>query len=560
MKKRNLLTAALALAFFMPQNDVLATSEVPSEENTSQEFTSENNSSSQQNPSTEEAPVGEVPEASSVEEGAYEEGQPEALPSKEVPADQGQNGYPEDSAEVPVDQGETGYTEDSEEMPQEESSPAGTEVASPYINSVSVSKQSFEPGDLVTVTIEGTSSNVLSGATATFQRTSGSDTASIDISSFNITDHGNGYFTATASYQLPDDLGDASYSLTGVTLADQTGGYNTISNKDMNFDTGFEVVSPVPEDSTPPNLISMYTDKDVYSPGDTVTVTVEGGDESEIDQMWGAFSDADGGSENGTYRLDNIYITENPLGNYVGVGTFTISEDAPDATYDLNFVGISDVHGNESYFNQYDYGVSFDIVNGESAEKNKPELVDITSDKTAYKAGEAAVIEVTAADDSEIIGITADFVTEGDEDGQVYSTELSSIEQDEDGNYVASTEVQLPEKLAGETIKLTDITIVDVNENVGKYSSEDAPELSFDVSEAENVPGDGVSDSDEADAADGDASEEDTSEEMAADDDTKGGFLSSSGIFSENIILPAVVLLIFGLTVLFVVVPLRKRR
>ncbi|KKK33840.1 hypothetical protein WN59_09505 [Salinicoccus sediminis] len=538
MKKRNLLTAAVALTLFMPQNDALATTEVPSEENTSQEFTSENNGSSQ-NPSTEEAPAESVPDAASVEEAPSDGGQP----SSELPAGEGE-GYPEASGEVP----------------EEEAYPAGTEVASPYINSVSVSGQSFEPGDLVTVTIEGTSGSVLNGATATFQRTSGSDTAAIDISSFNITDHGNGYFTATATYQLPDDLGNASYSLTGVTLADQAGGYNTISNADMNFGTGFEVVSPVPEDITPPNLISMYTDKEVYAPGDTVTVTVEGGDESEIDQMWGAFSDVNGGSENGTYRLDNIYITQNPLGNYVGVGTFTISEDAPEATYDLNFVGISDVHGNEGYFNQYDYGVSFDIVNGEGAEKNEPELVDITSDKTAYKAGEAAVIEVTAADDSEIIGVTADFVAEGDADGQVYSTELSAIEQDEDGNYVASTEVQLPEKLAGETIKLTDITIVDVNENVGKYSSEDTPELSFDVTEAENVPGDGVADPDEADAADGDASEEDTSEEIAADDETKGGFLSSSGIFSENVILPAVVLLIFGLTVLFVVVPLRKRR
>ncbi|WP_017548268.1 hypothetical protein [Salinicoccus carnicancri] len=542
MKRRNLLTAALALALLMPQHDALATTEVPSEENASEEFTSEDNGSSQ-NPSTEEAPAGEVPEVSSVEDGTYDEGQSEELPSEEVPADQGEGGYPETSDE------ET-----------QEQSPAGTEVASPYINSVSVSEQSFEPGDLVTVTIEGTSSSVLNGATATFQRTSGSDTASIDISSFNITDHGNGYFTATATYQLPDDLGDASYSLSGVTLADQAGGYNTISNADMNFGTGFEVVSPVPEDITPPNLISMYTDKEVYAPGDTVTVTVEGGDESEIDQMWGAFSDANGGSENGTYRLDNIYITQNPLGNYVGVGTFTISEDAPDATYNLNFVGISDVHGNESYFNQYDYGVSFDIVNGEGAEKNEPELVDITSDKTSYKAGESAVIEVTAADDSEIIGVTADFVTEDDPDGQTYSTELSNIEKDEDGNYVASTEVQLPEKLTGEKIMLTGITIVDVNENVGKYDSGDAPELSFSVTEAENVPGDGVADPDEADASDRDSSEEDTSEEIAADDDTKGGFLSSSGIFSENVILPAAVLLIFGLTVLFVVVPLRKRR
>src|SRR5699024_7242127 len=158
----------------------------------------------------------------------------------------------------------------------------------------------------------------------------------------------------------------------------------------------------------------------------------------EIDQMWGAFSDADGDSDNGTYRLDNIYITQNPLGNYVGVGTFTIGEDASDATYALNFVAISDVHGSEGYFKHYDCGASFDIVNGESAEKNEPDLVDITSDKTAYTAGESAMIEVTAADDSEVIGVTADFVAEGDADGQVYSTELSAIEQDDDGNYVAS--------------------------------------------------------------------------------------------------------------------------
>jgi len=539
MKRQNLLAAAVALTLFMPQNDALATTEVPAEENTAQEITTENNGSNQ-NPSTEEAPAEEVPEADSVEEAPSDGEQP--------------------SNELPDGGEDTVYPEASEEVPQEEESPDGTEVNSPYINSVSVSQQSFEPGELVTVTIEGTSSSALNGAAATFQRTSGSDTAEIDISSFSIADHGNGNFTATATYQLPEDLGNASYSLTGVTLADQAGGYNSISNADMNFSTGFEVVSQVPEDTTPPNLITMYTDKEVYAPGDTVTVTVEGGDESEIDQMWGAFSDADGDSDNGTYRLDNIYITQNPLGNYVGVGTFTIGEDASDATYDLNFVGISDVHGNEGYFNHYDYGASFDIVNGESAEKNEPELVDITSDKTAYTAGESAMIEVTAADDSEVIGVTADFVAEGDADGQVYSTELSAIEQDDDGNYVASTEVQLPEKLSGEKIRLTDITIVDVNENVGKYSSEDAPELSFDVTEAENVPGDGVADSDEKDAADEDASEEDTSEEIAADDGTKGGFLSSSDIFSENVILPAVVLLIFGCTVLFVLVPLRKRR
>src|SRR5699024_5484573 len=153
-------------------------------------------------------------------------------------------------------------------------------------------------------------------------------------------------------------------------LADQAGGYNSISNVDMNFGTGFEVVSQVPEDTTPPNLITMYTDKEVYAPGDTVTATVEGGDESEIDQMWGALSEADGDCANRTSRLDNIHITQDPRGNSVGVGTFTIGEDASDATYDLNFVGLSDVHGNEGYFDHYDYGASFDSVNGESAENN----------------------------------------------------------------------------------------------------------------------------------------------------------------------------------------------
>ena len=272
MKRQNLLAAAVALTLFMPQNDALATTEVPAEENTAQEITTENNGSNQ-NPSTEEAPAEEVPEADSVEEAPSDGEQP--------------------SNELPDGGEDTVYPEASEEVPQEEESPAGTEVNSPYINSVSVSQQSFEPGELVTVTIEGTSSSALNGAAATFQRTSGSDTAEIDISSFSIADHGNGNFTATATYQLPEDLGNASYSLTGVTLADQAGGYNSISNADMNFSTGFEVVSQVPEDTTPPNLITMYTDKEVYAPGDTVTVTVEGGDESEIDQMWGAFSDAD---------------------------------------------------------------------------------------------------------------------------------------------------------------------------------------------------------------------------------------------------------------------------
>ncbi|AKG73576.1 hypothetical protein [Salinicoccus halodurans] len=540
-RKHNLLMAALALALFIPQNDALATTEVPPEGNTSQEFTPANDGTNQ-NPS-----AGEVPSTEEVPAGG---GQSEEVPSNEIPAEE----------EVPADGGES-YPEASTEVPAEEENTAGTGVNSPYINNVSVSGQSFEPGDLVTVTIEGTSGSVLSGATATFERSSSSGTAAIDISSFDITDYGNGNFSAVATYQLPDDLGDATYSLTGVTLADQAGSYNTISNENMNFNTGFEVVSPVPEDTTPPNLVTMYTDKDVYAPGETVTVTVEAEDESEISQMWGAFADANGSPENDPYRLDNIYITQNPLGNYVGVGTFTIGEDVPNATYGLNFVGISDVQGNESYFNQYDFGVFFDIMNEDAAETAPPELVDVSADEESYQAGDAASIEVTAADESEIIGVTADFVVEGEEDGQVYSTDLASIEQDKEGNYIASTEIQLPEKLAGKKIQLTDITIVDVYENVGKYNAEDDElDLAFGVTEAEdseNVPGDGVAGPGESGGGDG--AEEEDSEEIAADDQTKGGFLSGSGLFSENVLLPVAVLVIFLCTVLFVILPLRKK-
>src|SRR5699024_11095247 len=163
--------------------------------------------------------------------------------------------------------------------------------------------------------IEGTSSSALNGAAAIFQRTSGSDTAEIDISSFSITDHGNGNLTATATYQLPEDLWNASYSLTAVTIADQAGGYSSISNVEMNLGSRVGGGRKEAGDSTAPKPITKNKDKGGYAPGETVTVTVEGGGESEIDQMWGAFSDADGDSDKGTYRLDNIYITQNPLGN-----------------------------------------------------------------------------------------------------------------------------------------------------------------------------------------------------------------------------------------------------
>lgn len=555
MGRNNLVMAALVLSLFVPQHDASATTEVPPEENPSQEY-SPANDGTDVNPSSGEQPYDEaVPESASTEEVPYDQSPSDELPSSEMPA-----------KEEEPNNGEQGNPEASTETPAEEENAAGTEVNSPYINNVSVSRQSFEPGDIVTVTIEGSSSYVLSGATATFQRTSNSESAAIDISSFDITDHGNGNFSAVATYQLPDDLGNADYSLNAVTLADQGGNYNTITNENMNIAAGFEVVSAAPEDTAPPELVTMYADKDVYAPGETVTVTIEAEDESEINQMWGAFTDADSASENDSYRLDNVYITQYPLGNYVGVGTFVIDEEAPNASYRLNFVGMSDIDGNESYFNQYDFGVSFDIMNDTDAETDPPELVEVTSDKTSYKAGEMMNIEVTANDESEIIGVTADFVVEGEEDGQTYSTDLNGIEQDAEGNYVASTEIQLPEKLAGKKILLQNITVVDVYENIGKYDIEDDElDLAFDVTEAEaseNVPGDGVADDgeDEVNASGSETSKEDDSEEIAASDQTKGGFLPDNGLFSEKVLLPAAVLLIFLCTVLFVVLPLRKRK
>lgn len=552
--KNSLLMAALALTLFVPQYDASATTEVPAEENTTQEFTPAVNGTNP-NPSAGEVPVEETTEAVSTEEAPYNGEQSNEVPSSEMPTE-----------ETVPNNGGLGAPEASTEIPPEEGNTADTEVIPPSINNVSLSGQSFEPGDVVTVTIEGSSSAPLTGTTLTFQKSSDSENTSIDISSFNITDFGNGNFSAVATYQLPEDLGDTSYSMTGVTLSDQAGSHNTISSENMNVNTGFEVVSPVPEDTEPPNLVTMYTDKDVYAPGETVTVTVEAEDESEIKQMWGAFSDADDSSENATYRLDNMYITQNPNGNYVGTGTFVIGEEVPNATYNLNFVGLSDTYENETYFNQYDFGVSFDVMNEEATETDPPELVDITADQDTYEAGEGAGIKVTAADENEIIGITADFKVEGEEDDQVYSTDLNGIEQNAEGNYVASTEIQLPEKLAGKKVQLTGITIVDVYENVGEINAEEEGlDLAFDVTEAggsEDVPGDGVADKneEEADAAGNEVSEEETSEEIAADDQEKGGFLSDSGLFSEKVLLPAAVLVIFICTVLFVILPLRKRK
>ncbi len=582
---QKLLMAALALPLFLPQNDVMATTEDPTEESTTQEFTPADDGTGQ-NPTGGEATYDKVnPETVPTEEVPYNGEPSNEVPSNEVPYsgepsneapsnEVPYNGEPSNevpSNESPVEEGvqnDGGQAnpEASLETPVEEGNTDGTGVNSqPYINAVSVSGQSFEPGDIVTVTIEGSSSYVLSGITATFQKVSNTENTTIDISSFNLTDLGNGYFRAVATYQLPEAMPDTNYSLSGITLSDQAGNDNTISNDNMNFDTGFEVISPVPEDTRPPNLITMYADKDVYAPGDTVTVTVEAEDESEIHQMWAVFTDSEGTPENDSYRMDNMYITQNPLGNYVGVGTFVIAEDAGNATYNLNFVGMSDVHGNEGYFNQYDFGVSFDIMNDTAAETDPPELLEVTTDKDAYKAGETANIEVTASDESEIIGITADFVVEGEEDGKVYSTDLSGIEQDDEGNYVASTEIKLSEKLTGKKIKLADITIVDVYENVGKYNADDeALDVTFDVTEggdSENVPGDGVAGpAEDSDGDEDEESEEETSEEIAADDQTKGGFLSGADLPFENVLLPAAVLLIFLCTVLFVVLPLRKRK
>ncbi|MGU7937682.1 hypothetical protein ACS6ZM_10365 [Streptococcus suis] len=229
------------------------------------------------------------------------------------------------------------------------------------------------------------------------------------------------------------------------------------------------------EDRTAPKLVSYTLDKTEYQSGETVTLTVDSEDASNIATVSADFSSSDGRQSLYFYSSS---VEKLANGLYRSVLTSSIPENRPSDIYNLTFISLKDEIGNNvSYYDsskntwsEHTFEPLSMTVTGTVTDRTAPKLVSYTLDKTDYQSGETVTLTVDSEDASNIATVSADFSSsDGRQSLYFYS---SSVEKLANGLYRSVLTSSIPENRPSDIYNLTFISLKDeIGNNVSYYDS-----------------------------------------------------------------------------------------
>ena len=233
-----------------------------------------------------------------------------------------------------------------------------TQAEGPKVQSVSIDKRSYAPGEKVKVRVQIKSVHALTDVTVAFNNTTRVGVTSLAESATHITQQANDIWTAEIEIAIPDKIGDTSFEFSALVVDDSEGNGDTIAPQlnPTNIDVSglaFKVQNVVDTatqstlDKEAPNILAITTDKAVYQPGDTIKASVTIKDVSKLTEVsLGFVNDPDIGAAGISKFADMTKVTQQPDGHWIVPIALTIPLDSTAAAYKFSHVSAIDEYGN----------------------------------------------------------------------------------------------------------------------------------------------------------------------------------------------------------------------
>ncbi|HFU4560821.1 TPA: LPXTG cell wall anchor domain-containing protein [Streptococcus suis] len=229
------------------------------------------------------------------------------------------------------------------------------------------------------------------------------------------------------------------------------------------------------EDRTAPKLVSYTLDKPEYQAGETVTLTIDSEDESNLFNVSSKLISSDG-TQSLYFSSSNFEKLANGL--YRSVLTGSIPENRPSDIYYIEYINLGDEIGNnviyydssKNTWAEHTFAPLSMTVTGTVTDRTAPKLVSYTLDKTEYQAGETVTLTIDSEDESNLSYVSSKLISSDGTQSLYFSS--SNFEKLANGLYRSVLTGSIPENRPSDIYYIEYINLGDeIGNNVIYYDS-----------------------------------------------------------------------------------------
>ena len=287
-------------------------------------------------------------------------------------------------------------TQEQERTAADQVAAVSVETDAPVINSVSLDKTQVTAGESVTVTMNVTDESDLKQVYVTFDTPNEGVTDMIRVDLSKGTD---GLYRGTLT--TDDTFACGTYYTYYIVAQDVHGNRNQISGDTT---VCFELISQSGVETNAPVINSVSVDKKQIFVGESVTVTMDVSDESELAQVYVKFDTPFAG----VAKMIDVPLSKNEDGLYCG--TLTTDDTFACGIYYAYYIVAQDVYGNRNQISG-DTTVCFELISQSGVETNAPVINSVSVDKAEVLVGETVTVTMDVTDESELAQVYVTFDT-----------------------------------------------------------------------------------------------------------------------------------------------------
>ena len=232
-----------------------------------------------------------------------------------------------------------------------------------------------------------------------------------------------------------------------------------------------ELISTSPTNTTqdinPPEFISLLTDKQYYTPGEAINLTLKVKDESDM------VTDVNLGLSASKIRREYggsefLFVKPNTIEkNIDGIFTINFTIDTSEITETTAFspygLALQDEWGNQLMLDYHEIPYTpFGVITKSGEELTPPKILEIKSTQAAYKSGETITYQLMVRDESEITKGKIELHNETEIGHRVLIQEnITRISSDFEGNHRIEFDIPTNDKTPSTSYLLSQIKLED---------------------------------------------------------------------------------------------------
>ncbi|MGQ7470644.1 hypothetical protein ACTGVQ_05580 [Streptococcus suis] len=349
----------------------------------------------------------------------------------------------------------------------------------PKLVSYTLDKTEYQAGEIVTLTIDSEDESNLTYVSSKLISSDG--TQSLYFSSSNFEKLANGLYRSVLTGSIPENRPSDVYYIEYINLGDEIG--NNVIYYDSSKNTWAEhtfvplsmTVTGTVTDRTAPKLVSYTLDKTEYQAGETVTLTIDSEDESNLTYVSSKLISSDG-TQSLYFSSSNFEKLANGL--YRSVLTGFIPENRPSDVYYIEYINLGDEIGNnviyydssKNTWAEHTFVPLSMTVTGTVTDRTAPKLVSYTLDKTEYQAGETVTLTIDSEDESNLTYVSSKLISSDGTQSLYFSS--SNFEKLANGLYRSVLTGSIPENRPSDVYYIEYINLGDeIGNNVIYYDS-----------------------------------------------------------------------------------------